>query len=166
MVQRAEIPQKDPEKVPGALINVAKHVSSLKYHIWEKMVEVVQYSKEIPIYVQLAYFLVTMTTVAELGDLPKQCVGFQTRNDISNIFTHGGITSFAMLVRWFCFSAHHPGSQHSVLVVVHFQGPHLRSQQRLPPAAPGQPGAFWPLCLRVGFGRLHVGPPRLGGGGG
>uniref|UniRef100_A0A3Q3DHR3 Tripartite motif-containing protein 35-like n=1 Tax=Hippocampus comes TaxID=109280 RepID=A0A3Q3DHR3_HIPCM len=32
-----------PEKVPGALINVAKHVSSLKYHIWEKMVEVVQY---------------------------------------------------------------------------------------------------------------------------
>lgn len=42
---RAEIPQKEPEKVPGALISVAKHVSSLKYHVWEKMAELVQFSK-------------------------------------------------------------------------------------------------------------------------
>lgn len=42
---RAEIPQKEPEKVPGALISVAKHVSSLKYHVWEKMAELVRFSK-------------------------------------------------------------------------------------------------------------------------
>ncbi|KAM4534688.1 E3 ubiquitin-protein ligase TRIM35-like [Fundulus diaphanus] len=74
--KRAQLPQKDPEKLPGALINVAKHVSSLKYHVWANMVQLVQYT---PItldpntaysWLSLSPDLTRVTNIGSLQQLP------------------------------------------------------------------------------------------------
>ncbi|XP_062391161.1 zinc-binding protein A33-like [Sardina pilchardus] len=43
-VERAQCTLQDPERVSGALINVAKHLGNLKFRVWKKIQETVQYT--------------------------------------------------------------------------------------------------------------------------
>ncbi|XP_036417128.1 nuclear factor 7, brain-like [Colossoma macropomum] len=42
--KQAQLKPKDPEKTSGALINVVKHLSNLKFRVWENMQEILQYT--------------------------------------------------------------------------------------------------------------------------
>ncbi|XP_036418943.1 E3 ubiquitin-protein ligase TRIM39-like [Colossoma macropomum] len=42
--KQAQLKPKDPEKTSGALIHVVKHLSNLKFRVWENMQEILQYT--------------------------------------------------------------------------------------------------------------------------
>ncbi|KAG9330832.1 hypothetical protein JZ751_021936, partial [Albula glossodonta] len=42
-LHKAQCKVADPEKLSGGRINVAEHLGNLKYRVWEKMMEIIQY---------------------------------------------------------------------------------------------------------------------------
>jgi len=46
-VPRTQVSIKEPDPLPpGALIHVSEHIGSLKYRVWEKMMEMVEHSEQ------------------------------------------------------------------------------------------------------------------------
>ncbi|CAL8303551.1 unnamed protein product [Merluccius merluccius] len=73
--KRAQISVKEPDVLPpSALMNVSKHISSLKYQVWEKMMDVVEYTPVI-LDPNTAYSWLSLssdlTSVANSGSVQK-----------------------------------------------------------------------------------------------
>lgn len=73
MCRTWQIPQ-DPQMISGSLVDVAKHLGSLKFIVWEKMKNIIQYSKYTEyiavtdLGLGLSCFSFHMTWVARIAD--------------------------------------------------------------------------------------------------
>ncbi|XP_063068020.1 zinc-binding protein A33-like [Engraulis encrasicolus] len=87
---------KDPERLPGTLINVAEHLGNLKFKVWEKMKDIVQY---VPVtldpntahpQLSLSEELTSVTHIDEAQDLPDNVERF---DKLSNVLGSEGFAS-------------------------------------------------------------------------
>ncbi|XP_035254557.1 uncharacterized protein LOC118216973 [Anguilla anguilla] len=82
--ERAQCTLQDPELLSGALIDVAKHLGNLKFRVWEKMLEMVQYSEYLGQPVKLCFLHV----FNEHTDLKKQAGALQSAK-LSVLYLYG-----------------------------------------------------------------------------
>ncbi|XP_064175798.1 zinc-binding protein A33-like, partial [Anguilla rostrata] len=94
--ERAQCTLQDPELLSGALLDVAKHLGNLKFRVWEKMLEMVQYTPVVldPNTVRATLSLSDdLTTVRHTGTKQKCPDNPERFNSCVSVLGHEGFTS-------------------------------------------------------------------------